>query len=187
MRACLEKPISYKEWKPQISLVSVFVQPVQTSKYYSYLVICFAILPNNLDPCQHVIAILGLKQVLAEILRGQPQGVFPLGFTVGNVNQAAADADWTMFNLTGSCSCPVNHCISLVFVKEEWMGAENGEGASPRSHTPTNFLSWRKMKRRHNLIKMYRLATETTWLARWNSFLHMTLEGVCHILKNLNI
>lgn len=89
------------------------------TKYYSYLVICFAILPNNLDPCQHVIVILGLKQILAEILRGQPQGVFPLGFTVGNVNQAAADADWTMFNLTGSCSCPVNHCISLVFVKEE--------------------------------------------------------------------
>lgn len=85
----------------------------------SDLVVRLAVLPDDLYPVQHVLPVLRLQQVLTEVLRGQPQGVLTLGFTVGNVDQAATDADWRMFILAGPRPSPVKDGFSLVLVEEK--------------------------------------------------------------------
>lgn len=127
MRACLEKPISCR--KTEIAFTSnqrAHVCPgsaVPTGLCESDLVVRLAVLPDDPDPGQHVVPALGLQQVLAEVLRGQPQGVFSLGLAVGDVDEAAADADGGMLVLAGACAGAMEHGLSLVFVKEEGVRA----------------------------------------------------------------
>ena len=64
--------------------------------------------------------------------------MLPLGLTVSDVDQAAADADWRMFVLAGPR--PVQDGLSLVLVEEERMGAQHGEDAFPWSHATSYFL-----------------------------------------------
>lgn len=98
---------------------------VPTGLCESDLVVRLAVLPDDPDPGQHVVPALGLQQVLAEVLRGQPQGVFSLGLAVGDVDEAAVDADGGMLVLAGACTGAMEHGLSLVFVQEEGVRAQH--------------------------------------------------------------
>lgn len=98
---------------------------VPTGLCESDLVVRLAVLPDDPDPGQHVVPALGLQQVLAEVLRGQPQCVFSLGLAVGDVDEAAADADGGMLVLAGACTGAMKHRLSLVFVEEEGVRAQH--------------------------------------------------------------
>lgn len=148
MSACLEKPISctHTQTKRQCTLESEHVHtytPPSTDPalvWHFHLVVDLAVLPDDLDPGQHVVPALGLQQVLAEVLRGQSQRVLALGLAVGDVDEAAADADGRMFVLARAGAGAVQHRLPLVLVEEEGMGAQHGEDAFPGSDAAAHFL-----------------------------------------------
>lgn len=113
----------------------------------SNLIVGLAVLPDDPDPGQHVVPVLSLQQVLTEVLCGEPQGVLTFGFTVGDVNQTAADADRGVLVLAGTCPRPVKDRLSLILVEEEQIGTEHGEDAFPRPHATSNFLRRNKRNR----------------------------------------
>lgn len=75
------------------------------SKCKSDLVVRFAALPDDPDPGQHAVPVLGLQQVLAEVLCSKSQGVLSLGLTVGNVDKTATDTDRRMVFLARLRPC----------------------------------------------------------------------------------
>lgn len=106
----------------------------------SDLTVRLAVLPDDLDPIQHVLPIFGLQQVLAEVLGGQPQSVFSFGLAVSDVHQAAPDADWLLVFGASAKGGPSEYSLPLVLVEEERMGAEHRKYSLPRTHTAANFL-----------------------------------------------
>lgn len=72
----------------------------EPAKGSSHLALGFATLPDDFNPGQHVIPILGLKETFTEVSGRQPEDVLPLGVTVGDVYQARSDADWRLLLLT---------------------------------------------------------------------------------------
>lgn len=106
----------------------------------SDLVVRLAVLSDDPDPGEHVVPVLGLEQVLTEVLGGQPQSVLTLGFAVGDVNQATADADWRMLVLAWAGPRPMKDGCPLVLVEEERMGSQYGENTLPGPHAAADFL-----------------------------------------------
>lgn len=127
----------------------------------SDLVVRLAVLPDDPDPGQHVVPALGLQQVLAEVLRGQPQGVFSLGLAVGDVDEAAADADGGMLVLAGACAGAMKHGLSLVLVEEEGVRAQHREDALPRSNAAAHFLQRERTERREEHYIYYVVCCKT--------------------------
>lgn len=106
----------------------------------SDLAACLAVLSDDLDPVQHVLTVLRLQQVLAEVLGGQAQGVLSFGLTVRDVHQAAPDADWLLVLGRTSDRGPTEHRLPLVLVEEERMGAKHREHSLPRTHATAHLL-----------------------------------------------
>lgn len=105
-----------------------------------YLAVSPALLPDSLDPGHHVLLVLRLQQVLAEVLCGEPQGVLPFGVPVGDVHQTSWEADgWAVLQPAAWPGC-LQHSLSLVFVEEEWVGTKHREDTLPRSQATSCFL-----------------------------------------------
>lgn len=105
-----------------------------------YLAVSPALLPDRLDPGHHVLLVLRLQQVLAQVLRGQPQGVLPPGVPVGDVHQTPSDADGGAVLRPAARPDRLQHSLPLVFVEEERVGPEDREDTLPGSQTPACFL-----------------------------------------------
>lgn len=101
----------------------------------SDLAVRLAALSDDLDPLQHVVSVLRLQQVLAEVLRGEPQGVLPLGLAVRDVHQAAPDVDGLLVHRGAA-----EHRLPLVLVEEQGVGAEDRIDPLPRPHAAADFL-----------------------------------------------
>lgn len=109
----------------------------------SDLTVCLAVLPDDLYPVQHVLPVLRLQQVLAEVLGGESQGVLSFGLAVRDVHQAAPDADRLLVLRRAADRGPAKHRLPLVLVEEQRMGAKHRKDPLPRTHTAAHLL-WRK-------------------------------------------
>lgn len=74
-----------------------------------------------------------------------------LGLAVGDVDEAASDADGRMLVLAGAGAGAVQHRLPLVLVEEEGVGAQHGEDALPRSDAAAHFLQRAKKQMRKHL------------------------------------
>ena len=113
--------------------------PILPAPPQTHLGVGLAALSDGSYPGQHVVPVLGLQQVLTEVLRGEAEGVLPLGLAVGDVHQAARQADGWLVVLAGRPGA-VEHRLPLVLVEEQRMGAQDGEDALPRPHAAAQFL-----------------------------------------------
>ena len=134
MRACLEKPSSCKQTHRHYD--SELLLQSKKAKFKGVLpdlAVRLAALPDDLYPVQHVLPVLCLQQVLAEVLGGQSQGMLSFSLAVCNIHQAAPDIDWLLlFGVSNGCT--VEHCLPLVLVEEKRIGAKNRKNPLPRTH-----------------------------------------------------
>lgn len=105
-----------------------------------YLTVSPALLPDRLDPGHHVLLVLRLQQVLAQVLRGQPQDVLASGVPVGDVHQTPSDADGGAVLQPAARPDCLQHSLPLVFVEEERVGPKDREDTLPGSQAPAGFL-----------------------------------------------
>ncbi len=106
----------------------------------SHLAVRLAVLPDDLYPVQHVLPVLRLQQVFAEVLGGQPQGMFSFGLAVRDVHQAAPDADRLLVLGRTSDRGPSKHRLPLVLIEEERVGAKHRKDSLPRTHAAAHLL-----------------------------------------------
>lgn len=106
----------------------------------SDLTVRLGVLPDDLDPVQHVLAVLRLQQVFAEVLRGESQRVLPLGLAVCDVHQAATDADWLLVLRAAADRGAAKHRLPLVLVEEQRMGTQDREDPFPWTHAAADLL-----------------------------------------------
>lgn len=97
-------------------------------------------LSDDLYPAQHVLPVLCLQQVLAEVLGGQPQGMLALGLAVRDVHQAAPDVDRLLVLCRAFNRGAAKKRLPLVLVEEQRMGVENGVHPLPRPYPTSDFL-----------------------------------------------
>lgn len=96
----------------------------------SYLLIQIAALLYDSDPGQHILSVLSLEQVLT-VRRGQPQDIFALGVTVGDVDQTGLDAD--LQGLLYSLAAGVSLALLLVFIEAEIVSSQHAVHLFPLS------------------------------------------------------
>lgn len=99
----------------------------------AYLVI--AVLLNGSYPGQHVVATLGLEQVLA-VGRGEPEDVFALGVAVGDVDQAGFDAH--LLRLVVELRVQVS--LLPVLIEEDGVASQHCVHLLPHPHSSTHTL-----------------------------------------------
>ena len=106
-------------------------------KSVAHLLVQVAVLLDDPDPGQHVLAVLGLEQVLA-VRGGQPQHVLALGVAVGDVDQTRPDADGK--RLLQRLAVGLGRPLPLVLVQAEVVTSQHGVHLLPWAHDPAHPL-----------------------------------------------